>query len=304
MPKLSKSCRWLKVVDQTGYPVSLNWKKEKVHRTHLGGICSILTTIFVGLFMIGLFSQYFRFNQYDQLTLEERTETHTNDDCSDPIAKCMTMNNTQWIPFVTIGDFNSNKVANLSAYVIPQFWTYQKFLNGTEKTQFYDAIPCSQIFANTTDESLKDELIPLFNGSEWWCPDLKNITLNNDPFAYFIGQNFNFVVNFCDVAAAAKGADNSTCETDRTLIQDYIDKCRISHKFIRNYFNPKDFSITQTMSYIAEYKLTADFQRNVTPKNIYDVIQNLVTFYSNKFIDLSVFDFINTQKLEHNFYTT
>jgi hypothetical protein len=47
--------------------------------------------------------------------------------------------------------------------------------------------------------------VPLWEGTKWWCPDLKDVILNNDPWTYNIGQNFNFVVNFCDKAAGTKG---------------------------------------------------------------------------------------------------
>ncbi len=59
MNKTKKTCRWLKAIDQTGYPVTLNWKKESVHRTHLGGIFSIISILIIGAFTIGLFFQYF-----------------------------------------------------------------------------------------------------------------------------------------------------------------------------------------------------------------------------------------------------
>ena len=87
------------------------------------------------------------------------------------------MNNTQWMPFVTIHDQNINKVANLSIYVIPQFFTYEKFADGTWAETFYDAIPCSPIFENISDRALEEELIPLWPGTQWWCPDVKEITL-------------------------------------------------------------------------------------------------------------------------------
>ena len=55
MTKTKKSFRWLKAIDQTGHPVTLNWKKENVHRTHAGGICTIISALFVGTFTLGLF---------------------------------------------------------------------------------------------------------------------------------------------------------------------------------------------------------------------------------------------------------
>ena len=126
------------------------------------------------------------------------------------------MNNTQWIPFVTIYDGNNStmRIGNLSNYVIPQFYTLEKDLNGDTKETFYDAIECGPIFKNVEDASLKSELEPLWKGTKWWCPDLKNVILNNDPWTYNIGQNFNFVINFCDRAAETKGQsfDYSNCE--------------------------------------------------------------------------------------------
>ena len=56
--------------------------------------------------------------------------TFTEDDCSKPEAKCIKMNNTQWMPFVTISDFNTIK--NLDNIVVPQFWTYVKDLDGNQ----------------------------------------------------------------------------------------------------------------------------------------------------------------------------
>ena len=146
------------------------------------------------------------------------------------------MNNTQWMPFVTIGDFHNDttgRIANLSTYIVPQFYTEEKFKDGSTKRIFYDAIECSAVFENVDDLALKEELVPLYSGSTWWCPNLQEITLNNDPTTYNVGQNFNFVINFCDIAAEAKGVIDPNCETNRTLIYDYIDKCRVAQKFVR-----------------------------------------------------------------------
>ena len=53
------------------------------------------------------------------MTLEESTVSYGYDDCSNPNTKCMTMNNTQWIPFVTLEDMKIVPLANLSTYVVP-----------------------------------------------------------------------------------------------------------------------------------------------------------------------------------------
>ena len=63
---------------------------------------------------------------YSQLTLENSTVQYEVDDCNSEAAKCVKMNNTQWMPFVTIGDFHNEttgRIANLSTYIVPQFYT-------------------------------------------------------------------------------------------------------------------------------------------------------------------------------------
>jgi hypothetical protein len=98
---------------------------------------------------------------------------------------------------------------------------------------------------------------------------LKEITLNNDPFTYNVGQDLNFVINFCDVAAEAKGVVDPNCETNHTLIYEYIDKCRISHKFVRNYFNPVEFTKNKKMSSKKKLSCHVDWNRSKSGDPIY-----------------------------------
>ena len=84
----------------------------------------------------------------------------------------------------------------------------------------------------------------------------------------------------------------------------YLEALTVTHKFVRQYFSPKEFSETKTMTYLGENILTSGFQKNVTSVNNYNVIQNLASFYSNKFIDLSTFDFIKSQNREQNYYAS
>ena len=94
---------------------------------------------------------------------------------------CTKMNSTQWMPFFTILDYNPNIVPNISDYVIPQFCTYQSSLHNPEgEKKFINAIPCSKVFENVTDDSLKAELVPLWEGTQWMCPNVTEITLNNN----------------------------------------------------------------------------------------------------------------------------
>lgn len=58
------NCRWLKDVDQTGVPVTLNWKGSDTHTSHFGGILSLLGIFIVGLFTLGTFYTFFKFDSY------------------------------------------------------------------------------------------------------------------------------------------------------------------------------------------------------------------------------------------------
>ncbi len=88
-----------------------------------------------------MFYQYSEFNQYSQLTLEE--ETLSDLDCGKEDAECITMQNYQWVPFVSLFDFSTNPTADLSTYVTPQFYKYQYTQAGEPIYKFYDAIPCN-----------------------------------------------------------------------------------------------------------------------------------------------------------------
>ena len=59
-----KHCRCLKEIDQTGIPVTLNWKKDNIHRTHCGGICTILAIFSLLTFVVGTFSEFLTFSQF------------------------------------------------------------------------------------------------------------------------------------------------------------------------------------------------------------------------------------------------
>ncbi len=138
MSNKKQTFSWLKALDQTGYPVTLNWKKENVYKTHLGGICSILQVLLIGLFTAGLITQWAHFDTYHQDTLEQETMSYF--DCGTEGVTCTTMENNQWVPFVSIYNFDSE--VDYTPYVTPQFWTYQQKANGDPDYQFYNAIPC------------------------------------------------------------------------------------------------------------------------------------------------------------------
>ena len=100
----------------------------------MGGICTIILVLFVGTFTLGLFAQWAR-SEYSESLFMENTNNASQDylyGCSETVNNCMTMANTEWVPFVSIVNKNQTVGENLTAYVVPQFYTYQKdFLGKT-----------------------------------------------------------------------------------------------------------------------------------------------------------------------------
>ena len=56
------------------------------------------------------------------------------------------------------------------------------------------------------------------------------------------------------------------------------------------------------MEFTSDYKMQSDFQQTITPSNDYSIKKNDVTFYNNKFFDLSALTFLNF--LHFDFYTS
>lgn len=97
-------------------------------------------------------------------------------------------------------------------------------MNGTYE-KWFAAVECSSIYpANitATNARLEIELDPLYGESVWFCPNISNIILQNDPFTYTFGHNLNFVLNYCDVSAERKGIVDPNCETNHTVVMEYL----------------------------------------------------------------------------------
>jgi hypothetical protein len=105
----------------------------------------------------------------------------------------------------------SVKVANLSTYILSEFYMYELHINGSEIYTWYDAVPCVQYYEeiygsfDAIPKSLQRELIGIHN-TPWMCPNMpitgdEQYLLQNDPWQYNFGTNLNYVVNFCWVSA-------------------------------------------------------------------------------------------------------
>ena len=200
----------------------------------------------------------------------------------------------------------SVKVANLSSYVIPEFYIYELDPDGTEKYTWIEAVDCFDYFNNiygsrkNYPHTLPDEMIPLHN-TTWLCPNIPNdeYILQNDPFNFNFGTNLNFVVNLCTVVADRKGIYDPNCVSNRSEVFDYIDKARVYHKFVRQYFNPRHFMEERELDYVADNRAQSDFVKGITPTNFYIVEKNQGSFYDNKWFDWSTFTFMKADYIAY-----
>ena len=106
---------------------------------------------------------------------------------------------------------------NITNYFVPEFYSYISPPNDAPSEVFwYGAIDCidlyTQIFGSTEKipPSLATELEPL-DEFRWLCPNITEMVLMSDPYNYDFGQNFNFVLNYCDVTAIRNGITDPNC---------------------------------------------------------------------------------------------
>jgi hypothetical protein len=169
----------LKSIDQTGVPVTLNWQGENVHSTRCGGLVSILGLWLVFVFIVGSLITFATFNQFNEQTVVTYVSESNNVDCLAEGNECQHLNATQLLPFVLIADNNKDavKVANLSTYLVSEFYVYKTTLNGDPEYTWYDAVPCVDYFTTIYESfdnipaSLQSELFKIHN-TTWMCPNI------------------------------------------------------------------------------------------------------------------------------------
>ena len=100
------------------------------------------------------------------------------------------------------------------------------------------------------------------------------------------------MINYCTVSATRKGIVDPNCETNTTVVLDYVASTRVFHKFVRQYFNPFYYLTNATMEYLADFRVESDFVPLMTPTNFYTVGSNEVEFYKNKYIEFNSLNLI------------
>lgn len=79
------------------------------------------------------------------------------------------------------------------------FYSASKQLGGSTQYKFFPAARCKDIYAAEISAG-NDFYTEEFGDGNWICPDVRQITIQNNPFIFDSGSNFNMVVNDCLVA--------------------------------------------------------------------------------------------------------
>ena len=133
-----------------------------------------------------------------------------------------------------------DKSLNISNYVVPIF--YKTSSNADRGNEYYRAINCNERFPEAPEEmkdqyydDLEHNLLVVSTG--YLCPDIDSIEILNDGLQVDIQQysNFQMQIVYCDVAADRLRVDVGTCETNHTLVDEWLavhQVMRIDTKFI------------------------------------------------------------------------
>ena len=87
-------------------------------------------------------------------------------------------------------------------------------------TDRYKTKLCTELYANTdTDPRLIDQFMPYKSMTDsltfdWYCPEIPDIVVQNDPSVNIDGIASYFVLNYCDLAASNLDYVDDNCVTD------------------------------------------------------------------------------------------
>ena len=66
---------------------------------------------------------------------------------------------------------------------------------------FFPAVQCNELYKDEMEsDEFKDFYKTEFANDDWYCPQVKNFTVFNNPFLYDAGSNFVMTINDCTVA--------------------------------------------------------------------------------------------------------
>jgi len=160
---------------------------------------------------------------------------------------------------------------------------------------FFPAARCKDIYAPEI-ESGSDFYQEEFSAGGWICPDIRNITVFNNPFIFDSGTNFVMVVNDCTVAVESDLKHNLTSYANSECLatedaKTYADDMRVSYKIMGQNFNPSEYSQNLKTSSVMKRRFTTDLMTQFTVSMKIGVRENHISLFDSWFVDLRDFAF-------------
>lgn len=184
--------------DSFSKPIIFTYKGEEEFTTTVGGIATIITSLL--LFLYGGQQLLFLFLQpeFSEVVTRVYKDFTTNTDK----LELDTENTTIALKMTLLNDVGE-VVVDIDTLTRVQFFATEKLSDHDHlHTQWYEGIRCSELYAEEmkVDKFFADE----FKDPTWICPNVRNITIYNNPFLFSTGQNFVAVINNCNVAVSTE----------------------------------------------------------------------------------------------------
>ena len=151
-----------------------------------------------------------------------------------------------FIPAIQIID-KSGLERNITKFIVPYFTVVTQTTNFdtgaiTTVTDLYETKPCTDLYDQDLHLKLVSQFKPYKDSSyDWYCPDLADLKVQNDPRADPDGVASFFIINYCDYAATNLGYDDANCETDHDTVDKRTTTMIVNTKTVNKYFDPNSY---------------------------------------------------------------
>lgn len=111
---------------------------------------------------------------------------------------------------------------------------------------------------------------------QWYCPDIQDIELQNDPRQDPDGISSLFIINYCDYTALNLRYEDPNCEIDKSKTNTIASSWLVNSKIITQFFDPvsnsEDSQSLGPRNAVSKSG-TLDLESDMTPQLAYTVSQ-------------------------------
>ena len=191
MKKESQS--FLRSWDGYAMPIQFTYKGESEFTTTTGGIITILTQLLI-FFYAGQQILYL-FTQPDY----NETSTQTYRDFTSNTDKIII--DTEYTTVAVKLHMRGKKQTTVTPEELVRIQFYSNHRESKDSgftLEMFPAIQCNTLYASEMESDLF--YATEFAEDDWYCPDVRNIEIYNNPFLFDTGTNFVVTVNDCTIA--------------------------------------------------------------------------------------------------------